>query len=334
MFFYLIGVDHKSSPLSAREHIYRESKAIAGFCESAGPRQSALLATCNRIELYGIADDRDEAFTRAEKLFNTFPDLRRYAHVVHGKRDVFRHALRLAAGLESQFQGEKEILSQLENWAFKADLPFTISRLWHEALALSKDIRIRSRLDQDMDNISTIVFNDISSRIKPKGGLRLIVVGTGKIAELIANCRPVNIGLTFVARKNFEKAKRLAGRSDGEVALLKDLPQIILKADALVCATSSPHFVLKREDLSGAIKKRGRPLYIYDLAVPRDIEPEAGNIEGILLQDLDSLNSVILENNGRRRDRIDMASYLVEEAMRIHYGDVYDKEYQGRNAIK
>jgi len=317
MYFYLIGVDYKSAAIDLREDLYHHRKAISDFWAEYDPHGSAMLVTCNRIEIYGTARYADDAFGHIAGFSKNFPNFLKYAYVKLGEGQVFRHALRLASGLESQLKGEPQISAQLRSWRISGRLPSPLENLWDKAILLSEKIRAASNLNNNADNIATLIFDDIEKRLEQKERCGIVVVGTGKIAEIFAKHKLPGAHLTFAAHKNHQKAQTLAKDSGGEALPLQELPRIITKADALIGATSSPHYVLKKEHFDGYPVRRARPLYIYDLAIPRDVEPAVGSIEGVYLHNLDTLKPLFSRYNNSLQNRVESASDLIEDALRI-----------------
>ncbi len=327
MYFYLIGIDYKRAMIDVREELYRHRKSISDFWGSRAPYGTAALVTCNRIEIYGVTGYADDAFGHIAAFSRNFPDFSKYAHVKFGETQVFRHALRLGSGIESQLNGEEQILAQLNSWRVNSSLPFPLKVLWDKAIFLSKKIRIESKLNEGNVNIATLVFDDIEKRLERKERYEVVVVGTGKIAEVFAKYRLPGAHLTFVAHKNYQKAKTLAKYSGGETLLLQDLPRIITKVDALIGATSSPHYVLKEEHFDKYPARSEHPLYVYDLAIPRDVEPAIGGIDGVYLYNLDTLEPLFSRYNKSLRDHIGLASDLIEDALEIYQEVTHDKTY-------
>lgn len=321
MYFYLTGIDYKTAPLGALESVCRSRRRLSGFLAGYKLHETAMLRTCNRIEIYGVASNADEAFTRIKELSRAFPEFYSHAYTKYTEREVFCHALRLASGLESWLQGETAILRQLKSWRQQETFPSALAGLWDEVISLSEGIRQRSGLNLEADNIANIVFHDLNKRISPGVAIRAIVMGTGKIAELIAKYRPSRVSLDFVAHKNYLKAESLARESSGRAFLIKDLPRIINDADVLISATSSPHTLLYKADFASLGGNRERALYVYDLALPRDVEPGVRDIPFVSLQDLSDLSIVIAEYNKRNTEKINLASYLVRESVR-EYAEV------------
>jgi len=312
MYFYLIAVDYKTAPLAVRETLYRQRRYIVDFWKS---RDAAVLFTCNRIEIYAMAQNKDAALSDLAVFGKEFLGFFGSARLTYGRREVFRHSLRLAAGLESQLQGELQIFQQLVNWRLRDNLPLLLDEFWQEVLSLSRHIRTFSGLDRPEQNIAKAVFCDLDKRVAMDKGKEIVVTGTGKIAELFAVNGDNLAGINFAAHKNFNKAEELAKLAHGKALLLNDLPQALLTADALISATSSPHFLFNKDYFSRIMFRRRKPLYIYDLAVPRDIEPDAAGLEGVILNDLDSLSGVFNEFNSGRIRNITLAGKLVEKTV-------------------
>jgi len=310
MILYLIGVDYKSAPLSVRESIYNIRDEIIGFWKSRR-EDTALLFTCNRIELYGVSSDIFQAARTIDLFRRRFPWIFEKSYVKQGTEEVIEHALRLACGLESQIRGEGEVLEQLNSWISQDSFPWILKKIWKEVLERAEDIRFTSGLRQVNANIAGIIFKDLVKRLSISGSKEVVVIGTGKIAQVLTENRPEGFNLHFASRKKHKRAKQLAGRSGGRAILLDDLPSLLLVTDAAISATSSPHYVLRKEYLSDILKKRKNPLYLYDLAVPRDIEPRAGLIENLFLQDLDDLGPLFKQHAETLDNYVKKAELLI-----------------------
>lgn len=320
MYFYLIGIDYKTAPLGVRENFYRQRLKIIDFWRV---KEAASLFTCNRIEIYGISNNTDTAFGYFAEFIQIFPGFFKYAYIKYGEKEVFQHALRLASGLESQLQGELQIYQQLDNWQRQEYLPFALDELWGKVLSLAKDIRSQSGLNEEENNIARVLYDDLNNYFKSAQTVEIIVVGTGKIAELLARYRQPRMHLNFVAHKNYQKAIDLARIAQGKVFLLKDLSGLVSRADVLISATSSPHYVLKRGDFFRA----PHPFYIYDLALPRDTEPSVRDLPGIFLSNLDDLTRVIRQFNQGNQEKIQLASRLIAEAISGYRKVAYAQNY-------
>ncbi|MDD5476834.1 MAG: hypothetical protein PHG87_01280 [Candidatus Omnitrophica bacterium] len=301
MNFYLIGTDYQSVDLIGREEINARRRQIGAYWAEFFS-QTAVLSTCNRFELYGIA---------AESV--KFPRIEEGWYFMEGRVNVFAHALRVAVGLESQLKGELQILEQINSWSNK--IPAGLTGLWSRVYSDALLIRRESGLN-GQDNIATLVFDDMKKNLVWPNELKIVVIGTGKIAGLLARHRPINARLIFAAHKNKLAAQSLAESACGKTVFLSNLPDVLAEADFLVSATASPHLILKAEELERIALRRKKPLYIYDLAMPRDIEPVAGQIRGVILKNLDDLFFVFKEHNDRIKNNLSLAEYFVEEKVK------------------
>jgi len=313
MNFYLIGVDYQSASLEIREEICRRRKEIFAYWHNRKPKATAVLFTCNRIEIYGLIRDFNGFSKEALAFKQCFKGLFENAYIKLGQAGIFEHLLRLACGLKSQLKGETQILQQLKAWPVLGLLPQPLSELLEQILPLAENIRRQTGLDQTEINIANIVFGDLVKRIGINEKMQIIIIGTGKIAQLIADNRPESAQLHFISHRNLSKARLLARQSQGTVETFSDLPDLLLTVDSLISATSSPHFVVNEEHFLKQNGKRQRPVYLYDLAIPRDIEPKVGQLPGIFLQNLNDVASVFEQDNQRRQSKISLAEYLVTE---------------------
>jgi len=289
MFFYLIGVDHRTASIDMREALYWKRRSISEFLSSGIRQRTAVLSTCNRFEVYGLTKDAFTAAVTVDLLRARFKPLFDNAYVIHSRDNVFRHLVRLAAGLESQIKGESQIYSQLGAWASQDYLSSELASLVHDALFAAHDIRMKDGLNRPENNIAVVVYDRILSEIQPDKLLKVVVVGTGKIAELFAVYKPQGIRISFASHKNISKARELAVKAGGAAFTLKELPAYLKSADVLVSATASPHRVFNKNYFSGIAVSRESQLYIYDLALPRDVAPAVKDIEGIILKNIDEV---------------------------------------------
>jgi len=289
MNFYLIGINYNIVPRKVLEEAYRLRNDIVAHWQRANRGKIAVLVTCNRLEIYGVADTLIEAKLQVNTFRKQFKDQYKNAYILYGEKEIFKHGLRLACGLESQIQGEPHILQQLDEWRSREEFPFIFTDLWDEILALAKQIRIEAGLDNELVNIAALVFDDLLRKEVLTKETEIIVIGTGKVAEFIAKQRPQRGHFIFVANKKRSKAQRLAEITGGEALLLKDLPSRLEKANVIITATSSPHYVLGAKYFANVSYTRKRPLYIYDLAMPSDVEPVVGRIPFVKLQNVDEL---------------------------------------------
>lgn len=297
MNFFYLGIDHKTVPIDIREAAYGKRKEISAFWEDRASGQTAMLSTCNRFEIYGVAQDAFEAKARIDIFKSRFGKLFNSSYFIYGSDNVFRHLVRLAAGLESQIKGESQISAQLSSWAGQESFPEKLATMTYDALLLSHEIRSASGLKLHENNIATLLYEYILKMNDSDDLLNIVVAGTGNIARLFADYKPKETRLYFAAHKNIFKAHKLAEQSQGHALLLRDLPELLLKTDILISATSSPHRIFSKDYFSRIAALREKELRIYDLAVPRAVDPEAKNIDGIILNNIDDLSGIFEKYN-------------------------------------
>lgn len=310
MNFYLTGVDYKTAPVEIREAVHKKLPDIFAFWESYPGLEAAILSTCNRFEIYAVGND-----LRGINIFkNQFREFLEYGYAYSGEKEVFRHLVRLAAGLESQIKGEPQILQQLKSWGKQATFPVLLGELLNEALAIAYDVRLRAFLKGAENNIATLLFDHITAK---KETLEVVIAGTGKIAELFAKYKPEAVRITFAAHKNVTKAEGLALVTGGNAISFKELPGVLFKADILISATTSTHIVFKPEHFS-KLSARKRALQIYDLAIPRDVSQDVRRFKEIILKNIDDIAVIFEKHNLKIAENIKLAEYLIEESI-AHY---------------
>ncbi|MFH1552366.1 MAG: hypothetical protein ABID83_01835 [Candidatus Omnitrophota bacterium] len=322
MTFYLIGIDHKTVPLMMREETYRQRQDIHDFWQTAAG-EAAVLFTCNRVEIYGVAENRHSAREAITLFQGHFPELFGEAYAENENNGTLRHALRLASGLESQLIGEREILEQLSSWARRLSGNLQLQYFWDRVIRAAKEIRTMSGLEWDNSDVAEIILKDLSKKQK------IIVVGTGKIAGLFAEKRTEGIEMIFVARKKHKQAKQLARKAGGTAVLMDDLSDRAADADVLVSATTSPHYVISLEQMFEIRRRRQKDLYVFDLAVPRDIEPGAESIPGIFVKNIDDLAINFDKRNARLLPQIKRAELLIEDKMRTLREELVQDAFKG-----
>jgi glutamyl-tRNA reductase len=289
MYFYLIGIDYKIAPIEIREAAYWQRARLNGFLAEHYADRATILSTCNRFEIYGLTENRHEAEAAVADLKGRFAAFFNGAYVVYQENNVLRHLVRLAAGVESQVLGELQISGQLGAWAGQDRFPVSLGRLVYDALLAANDIRIEHGLNRPEKNIAVHIYDRVLAEAGPDRLLNMVVLGTGSIASLFADYKPRDVRLSFAARKNILKAAGLAERSGGDAFLLQELPGRLVDADVLISATASPHRILGKNYFSKIAMLRKKDLYVYDLALPRDIEPAVKDIEGIVLRNMDEV---------------------------------------------
>jgi glutamyl-tRNA reductase len=314
----LVGVSHHSAPVELRERVAfdrsRAAQVARELAEAAG--EAVCLSTCNRTELYVAAEDGVGAEARAAEVLEPAGAA---LYRLHDEAAAL-HLFRVAAGLDSMVPGEGEILGQVRV-AFEAGAtgPF-LDHLFRQALHAGRKARTQTAIGESPASVSSAaaalaeqVFGELSGRT-------IVVVGAGKISEQAArNLLSRGARIAVVANRSEARGEELARRLGAEPLPLERLAGELERADVVVSSTSAPGFVLRRDEVAGVLRRRrGRPLLFVDLAVPRDVDPAIGALEGCYLYDIDDLEAVVAETlAGRRREAERAEAIVAEEAERF-----------------
>jgi glutamyl-tRNA reductase len=310
-----LGVSHKTAPLDLRERLsLTEGSAVGALREltaAEGIHEAAAISTCNRTELYLVVSDTVEAESTALGVLTRQAEIRPtellghlYAH--HGV-EAAHHLFRVTAGLDSMVVGEAEIQGQVKR-AYELALveggtgPI-LNRLFRGALAAGGRVREETGVGEKGVSIPSVAVELARRPLGDLGERRVLVVGAGETAELVARALVARgVATVFVANRHYDRAIGLAQRFHGEAVRFEELPGQLEAADIVVTATNSPHHIVERDDLAEVMRTReGRPLLLVDIAVPRDIEPACREIAGVSLHDLDDVQQ-IAERNASGRD--------------------------------
>lgn len=321
-----LGVSHKTAPLELRERLaLTEGKAagVLGELKASAPiAEAAAVSTCNRSELYLVASEPVEAESLALSALAREAGIRPTELVEslysHRGAGAARHLFEVAAGLDSMILGEAEIQGQVKR-AYELALvegatgPI-LNRLFRGALATGKRVRSETRIGEGGTSVPSAAV-ELAQR-SLGGGLasrRVLLIGAGETAELTAKALAAKgVEAVFVANRRYDRAIGLAGRFGGSAVRFDELPGELVDSDIVVSSTNSPHHIIEREELSLVMEHRsGRPLLLLDLAVPRDIDPACGEVEGVLIHDVDAVQTIADQNRGGREAEARRAERLV-----------------------
>jgi len=319
-----LGLNHLTAPLAYRERVAfapeETASALAELTAQPGVREAAILSTCNRTELYCTVDSGNEAIPatwlqRHHQLTGERLDEFLYRHA---DADAVRHLFRVATGLESMVLGEPQILGQVKDaYALARDaqtLRAPLERLFQNTFAVAKRVRSDTRIGA---NPVSVAFTAVRLAERVFADLReacVLLIGAGETIELAArHLTEARVRRLIVANRTLENAQALASRFGGYAIALTDLPKHLAEADIVISSTASREPVLDRATVVEAIAARRRkPMFLVDIAVPRDIEPAVASIEDVFLYTIDDLRQVIAENLRSRREAAREAEAMIE----------------------
>jgi glutamyl-tRNA reductase len=318
----LVGLSHQSTPIAVRERAFVPLTAAAALArELAADGEAVCLSTCNRTELYLLGSHAEARSLAALTRVSGLPE-EELRGVVYRLRDeaAALHLFRVAAGLDSMVPGEGEILGQVRE-AYEAGAPGAIlDRLFRQALHAGKKVRAETAIGESPASVSSAaaalaqqVFGDLD-------GCRVLLVGAGHVAELAARSLAARgASIAFVANRSADRARELARRFGGEAIPLAEAADRLAGVDVLLSATGGPERTLTRGRVEAALRDRKRrPLFLIDLAVPRNLDPEIHEVDGCFLYDIDDLESVVAAGlAGRRREAARAEAIVAAQAERF-----------------
>ena len=323
----LIGLNHATAPVDVREQLTLTGDglrlALKAIHELNLFREAVILATCNRYEIYQVAENaelaRDHFFAFVRHFYGLEPDFLD-GHLYHIKDDAaVVHLMRVAAGLESMVLGESQILGQValaHNKARSTGAARTLlNRLFEFALRAGKRARSETDIGRRTTSVSHAAALLAREKLGDLTGVQALIIGAGEMAtqSALALCQH-GVGNVICMSRTIGNAQKLADRVGGRVANWMHLPNALSDADVVISATSAPHVVLRTANVVHALAaRRGRPLLIVDIAVPRDVEETVGDLDNVELYDIDDLESVIDDNLTRRQAAIPQVEAIIEE---------------------
>ena len=330
----VVGVSHHTAPLAVRERLAlsapRSRCLVAGIVEAGDAAEAVVVSTCNRTELYlsgpgvdagglvevGIAELRAVAGEH-----EPLPEDAFYVH--RGERAVL-HLYRVAAGLDSLVPGEAEILGQVrESLALAREEHAAgpiLTRLFESAVDAARRVRNETAIGLSAASVGSVAATLARETLDGLDDATVLLIGAGKTSELVAvNLLARGAGRILVMNRTVPKAAALAERFDGSAVPLDELPERLAEADVVICATNAPHPIVRRDVVEAAVAGRPeRPLFLIDLAVPRDVEPAVAAVRGVVLHDIDGLERVVARNRtARAREAVAGEGIVAEEAARF-----------------
>jgi len=293
-FIALVGLNHKTSSVEEREEALKFFRELPGI----------LLATCNRVEVY-LQNTRLE-IPRPEFKFQNF-------YYFEGEK-VIKHLFRVASGLDSQILGETEILGQVRKTYLESQGKYwLLDRIFGRAVEVGKRVRKETAISQGNVSVASVA---VAKAVKLLGGVynrKVILIGVGKVSETVAKILwKLNFNLIYVANRTYTKALELAQKIGGNAVHFDQLAEELKDADLVISSTAAPHLVLRKQQIG----LREKPLIIFDLAVPRDVDPEVSRLPGILLFNIDDLQEEINLNLLKRKLEAVFAEKIIEEEVK------------------
>ena len=331
MRLFAVGLSHRSAPVELRERVDfgREGleRALEALASRAIARESVVLSTCNRAEIYAALERDDDV----DALARFFSDYHGVSHAdlaghlyVHRGVDAARHVFRVAAGLDSLVVGEPQVFGQVKAaYTLAADRGLTgalLNRVFHAAFGTGKRVRAETGLSEGAVSVSYAAVGLARKIFGAIKGRTVFIAGAGEMAALTGvHFKGQDAARIVIASRTPEAAQRLAAEIGGEALPWPQLVDALVAADVAVTATGASAPVVTRDLLQQVMRQRPhRPLFVIDIAVPRDVEASAGELEQVFLYNIDDLQQIVKDNLARRGAELARAEAIVgEEAARF-----------------
>lgn len=326
----LIGVNHKTAPISLRERIAisREElpETVRSLAAQPGVTECMIVSTCNRVEVLAALDSTE---TDVKDFIYTQFGVERSElapHIYeHRDQQAVRHLFRVASSLDSMVVGEPQILGQVKEAYAVARTAGTISgeleHLLQSAFAAAKKVRTETAIGSNSVSIASVAVELARKIFGSLNGRTVFLVGAGKMSELAArHLMQQGAGAILVTNRTLDRAHQLAEPFNGRVIPFDKLYETATEADIVISSTGAPHHIFRREHGQQFMhRRRNRPMFFIDIAVPRDVDPAMNKVEGIFVYDIDDLQQVAAAHIAERRTQAGDAEALVEaEVDRFH----------------
>ena len=338
----VVGMSHHETPLAIRERAVIEGDDVAAVThafQGLGAREIVVLSTCNRTEIYlnggpapapAPGPEVESLIGAATRLLQqrasmTDDEAGRYLYVHRGGAAA-RHLFRVASGLDSLVLGEPQIQGQVKatyemaagyrNGGPRAVGP-VLARLFESALAVGARVRTETKLGAGAGSVPSAAVELARKIFGSLKGRRTVILGAGEMSELTLQCMLAEgVSSAVVANRSQQRAETLVTRYGGVAEGFDALPRLLAEADIVACATSAPHHLITEEMVARVFRDgRREPILLLDIALPRDVDPAVGTIDGVFLYDVDDLKQVVEGTLALRRAEIEAASRIVDEGV-------------------
>lgn len=316
-----IGLNHHTAPLTIRERLAFPAEtlpaALGQLVESRAAREATIVSTCNRTELYCATQHPEDALRWLAAYHGlTLDEVRPYLYLLDAP-EAARHAFRVASGLDSMVLGETQILGQIKDAVRTAERAGTLGSLlnglFQKTFSVAKDVRSQTAVGASSVSMAAAGVKLAEQIFASVGGLNVLFIGAGEMIELVATHfaarQPARI---TVANRTLERGQRLAAEFGGQAITLSELPDQLQHYDVVVSSTASQLPIIGKGMVERAIKaRRHRPMFMLDLAVPRDIEAEVGRMDDVYLYTVDDIASIVEVGQQARNQAAEEAELII-----------------------
>jgi glutamyl-tRNA reductase len=323
----VVGVNHSTTPIEIRERLAVSSTHVPDALSSLRKyvSQGLILSTCNRTEVYFISNSSDSYQPGMDFLKDwaniSDADLLPYVYCYHSEETV-RHLFRVTSGLDSLIIGEFEILGQVKQSLEEAKKARMVRQplrnLFHQALRVGRHVREKTGISKNALSVSSVAVALATKAIGDLTGCKALVIGTGEAGRLVAKAlKERGIKQITTTSRSYDKASTLATALGGSSVDIGSLGRELASCDIAISCTGAPHLILDLKSVENAMQTRSsQPLVIIDIAVPRDVEPQVGQINNVFLYDIDDFTHLSELNRKQRENEIKKSMEIIESEVK------------------
>ena len=322
----VVGVNHKSAPVEIREKLAFSAKKLNESLKSLDQHplisENIILSTCNRVEIYAKVEDIENGIMSLKKFFADYhkiPMQKLEQHFyTYINQETIEHLFNVSSSLDSMVVGEPQILGQVKD-AYVAAMNqkatgIILNQLFERSFSVAKKVRSETAIAEKAVSIGYAavelakkIFDDLKDKV-------VLLIGAGEMSELTArHLLASGVNSILVSSRNFERAVELARSLKGSAIRFENFTDELIRTDIVISSTSAPHSIIRKNMVEKAIRKRkNKPMFFIDIAVPRDVEPEVNDIENIYLYNIDDLQEIVDSNKLEREKEAEKARALVK----------------------
>ncbi len=332
MELFVLGLSHKTAPIDLRERLAVPEKDLPRALDALGEvselAERMLVTTCNRAEVYGVAEESlEESVAAVTGCLARYHRLEPadFAHALYTYRSAgaARHVFRVACSLDSMVIGEPQILGQVKAAYSVARAQeatgIVLTNLLEQAFHVAKRVRTETGIATAPVSISSVAVDLARKIFGDLAGRSVLILGAGEMAELaLRHLVEDGVRSILVANRSYDRAVALAKQFQGRAVTYDDFRREIVEADIVISSTSAPHVILKREDMQVIIQeRRHRPIFLIDIANPRDIDAGCNEVDNVYLYNIDDLQSVVAANLKERQREAERAETIIEREVGV-----------------
>jgi len=323
----VVGMNHRTAPVDVREKLGFPEGAQGAAAEKVkalpGIRESLVLSTCNRVEVYAVLDEGVDGHSRIIRFLSDhhgvpLEEISKYFYSM-STEEAIRHIFRVASSLDSMVQGEPQILGQVkEAYAQATERKATgafLHKLFHRAFSVAKEVRSKTSIASYAVSVSYAAVELAKKIFGILEGKSAVLVGAGEMGELAAR-HLISAGASKIAvmSRTYERAARLAETLKGVPLPFDHLVSYLREVDIVICSAAAPHYIILPDKVNEAMRlRKGRPMFFIDISVPRNIDPRINDIDNVYLYDIDDLEGVVADNVAERKKEAEKAEAIAEK---------------------